>query len=183
MSSPPTVIPLPRARTSRSGSRGSNQSGTAKSSRAKSGTAKSATAKSPAAKPATSAMSAARTSPAAASASDLDTHVNEVRLVGRLAGEPVLRELPSGDSVLAFRLVVHRGLQGARRDNSTRTPTVDTLDCAAWIEDVQGVVSRAVPGELLDVRGALRRRFWRASTGPVSRSEVEALRVTRVETR
>jgi single-strand DNA-binding protein len=91
--------------------------------------------------------------------------------------------LPSGDSVLAFRLVVHRGLQGARRDDSTRTPTVDTLDCAAWLEDVQGVVTRAVPGELLDVRGALRRRFWRAPTGPVSRSEVEALRVTRVDRR
>ena len=33
-------------------------------------------------------------------------HVNEVRLVGRLAVEPSRRELPSGDVLVSFRLVV-----------------------------------------------------------------------------
>jgi len=110
---------------------------------------------------------------------DLPLHANEVRLVGRLTGEPLLRELPSGDAVLTFRIVVRRPPAPARR-SGTRSPTVDTLDCAAWRRDVQRAVGRAAPGDLLEVHGALRRRFWRGPAGPASRSEVEVLRVTRL---
>jgi single-strand DNA-binding protein len=35
-------------------------------------------------------------------------HVNTVTLCGRLAAEPEQRELPSGDTLLTFRLVVDR---------------------------------------------------------------------------
>jgi single-strand DNA-binding protein len=108
------------------------------------------------------------------------SHVNEVHLVGRLAVEPVRRELPSGDPLVSFRLVVERPPAGrADRSATSRSPTVDTLDCAAWRRDVQRVLARAVAGEVLEVHGALRRRFWRAGGGPVSRSEVEVLRVRR----
>jgi single-strand DNA-binding protein len=108
---------------------------------------------------------------------DAAVHVNEVRLVGRLSGEPEAREMPSGDLMLSFRLVVERG--PTRRTSAPRSPTIDTLDCAAWRKDVQRALRAARPGDVLEVRGALRRRFWRAPGGPSSRSEVEVTSVRR----
>jgi single-strand DNA-binding protein len=45
---------------------------------------------------------------------------------------------------------------------------------------VQRVVSRLVPGDVVEVEGSLRRRFWRVGAGAASRSEVEVTRVRRV---
>jgi single-strand DNA-binding protein len=106
-------------------------------------------------------------------------HVNDVHLVGRLAVAPVRRELPSGDPLVSFRLVVERP-PGPRSGAASRSPTVDTLDCAAWRRDVQRSLSRAVAGELIEVHGSLRRRFWRTGGGAASRSEVEVVRVRRL---
>jgi single-strand DNA-binding protein len=110
-------------------------------------------------------------------------HVNEVRLAGRLAVDPVSRQLPSGDLLVSFRLVVERSpasrASARNGTGSSRSPTVDTVDCAAWRKDVQRAVLRARPGDVLEVHGALRRRFWRTGSGPASRSEVEVVRVRR----
>lgn len=109
-------------------------------------------------------------------------HVNEVHLVGRLAAAPAQRELPSGDVVVIFRVVVARPpvRASARRSAAgTRTPTVDTLDCAAWRADVRRSLLAAAAGDVLDLHGSLRRRFWRAGPSAVSRSEVEVIRVRR----
>lgn len=110
---------------------------------------------------------------------ELTLHVNEVRLVGRLAAEPVARELPSGDALVSFRLVVERG-SPAPGAVARRAPTVDTLDCTAWRAKVRRASVRLHPGDLVEVTGALRRRFWRTPAGPASRSEVEVLTVRRV---
>ena len=111
-------------------------------------------------------------------------HANEVLLIGRLAADPVLRELPSGDPLVSFRLVVERPTPVRRASRAagtpgSRAPTVDTLDCAAWRKDVQRSLTRATPGDELEVHGSLRRRFWRTGTGAASRSEVEVVRVRR----
>ena len=98
-------------------------------------------------------------------------HSNEVHLVGRLAAEPESRELPSGDLVVTFRLVVTR--DRTTRTASARAATVDTIDCAAWTKAAQRSVRTWQPGDVVDVRGALRRRFWRSPHGSSSRSEVE----------
>ncbi|HEX6935350.1 MAG TPA: single-stranded DNA-binding protein [Actinomycetes bacterium] len=120
-----------------------------------------------------------------ATEADLPDHANEVRLVGRLAAEAVRRDLPSGDSLVSFRLVVERppARRGDPAGRSSRSPTVDTLDCAAWRKDVQRVLARAAAGDVLEVHGALRRRFWRTGSGAASRSEVEAARVRRLKGR
>lgn len=120
-------------------------------------------------------MSAART----ASGGD---PVNEVHLVGKLAAEPERRALPSGDVVVTFRLVVARPERAvsARRSAGSRAPRVDTLDCAAWRADVQRRLGTASAGDVLELRGSLRRRFWRAGSAAVSRSEVEVAQVRRV---
>ena len=98
-------------------------------------------------------------------------HSNEVHLVGRLAAEPLSRELPSGDVLVTFRLVVAR--ERTTRGSSARSATVDTIDCAAWTKAAQRSLRTWEPGDIVEVRGALRRRFWRSPHGPSSRSEVE----------
>jgi len=116
-------------------------------------------------------------------AADPPGHVNEVRLVGRLAVEPVQKDLPSGDPLVSFRLVVERDARSRRsaaNGGSSRSPTVDTLDCSAWRRDVQRTMARVEAGEVLEVTGALRRRFWRTGSGAAGRSEVEVLRVRRL---
>jgi single-strand DNA-binding protein len=118
-------------------------------------------------------------------------HSNEVHLVGRLAAAAESRELPSGDLVMTFRLVVTRdrtmrgsltrgaATRGATtrgsttRGSTTRGATVDTIDCAAWTKAAQRSARTWEPGDIVEVHGALRRRFWRSPHGPSSRSEVE----------
>ncbi|HEU0129384.1 MAG TPA: single-stranded DNA-binding protein [Mycobacteriales bacterium] len=101
---------------------------------------------------------------------------NEVRLVGRLAAPGEERALPSGDVLVSFRVVVARP-PGAR---AARSPAVDTIDCAAWTGGVRRTVLGWAAGDVVEVTGALRRRFWRAGAGAASRTEVEVLRAKRV---
>ena len=54
----------------------------------------------------------------------------------------------------------------ARRGARSGGPTVDTLDCAAWRADVQRSVERAAEGDLVELHGSLRRRFWRVGPEP-----------------
>jgi single-strand DNA-binding protein len=93
-------------------------------------------------------------------------HRNEITLVGRLAAEASERVMPSGSTLCSFRLVI-------RRNNPGQGPPVDTLDCAAWSRSVRRVARLWSAGDLVEVRGALRRRFWRGPGGVVSRCEVE----------
>jgi single-strand DNA-binding protein len=100
--------------------------------------------------------------------------VNEVRLVGRFSGEVTVRALPSGDTVAGLRLVVPRARP---RDGGA---TVDTIDVACWSGRTRRTASTLADGDLVEVAGALRRRFFRAGTSAVSRYEVEAASVRRV---
>lgn len=95
---------------------------------------------------------------------------NEVRLVGRLSVAPQERVLPSGDTLWTFRVVVDRPRGGASRQ------TVDTLECAAWSPRARRSVGRWSAGDVVEVSGALRRRFFRTGAGAASRVEVEMTR-------
>jgi single-strand DNA-binding protein len=97
---------------------------------------------------------------------------NEVFLRGRLAADPVLRTLPSGDELCSFRLTVARP-EGER-------PKVDSIDCATTTARVRRSLERAQPGDECEVTGSLRRRFWRSPQGLGSRYEVQvvALRIS-----
>ena len=96
--------------------------------------------------------------------------VNEVRLVGRLADDPRLRELPSGDSLWSLRVVVERPVPPAGARSRQR---VDTLECAVWSGRLKKQVARWSGGDIVEVSGALRRRFFRAAGATASRVEVE----------
>ena len=97
-------------------------------------------------------------------------HRNEVHLVGRVSVDPVLLTLPSGDSVVTVRLVVERPRPAAGRGRGQR---VDTLACAGWVPMLRRTLMRWNPGDIVEVKGRLCRRFWRAEGVPQSRYEVE----------
>ncbi|WP_375476163.1 single-stranded DNA-binding protein [uncultured Jatrophihabitans sp.] len=94
---------------------------------------------------------------------------NRIFLRGKLAGPPLLRDLPSGDVLAVFRLTVARPPGEQVR--------VDSLECASTKPRVLRVLTRAAVGDTLEVDGSLRRRFWRAPTGPASRYSVDAASV------
>lgn len=92
--------------------------------------------------------------------------VNEVRLVGRVSGPPEERVLPSGDAVWTFRVVVPRPPGGTRG-------VVDALECAAWSARTRRSVASWRVDDVVEVSGAVRRRFYRGASGAVSRVEIE----------
>ncbi|UDY25277.1 single-stranded DNA-binding protein [Nocardioides sp. Kera G14] len=94
--------------------------------------------------------------------------VNEVRLVGRLSVAAERRELPSGDAIMVFRVVVQRP-EVARRG----TQTVDVVECTAWRPGLMRTVGGWCAGDLVAIRGAFRRRFYQAGGRTLSRAEVE----------
>lgn len=111
----------------------------------------------------------------ARSGSENDGWANEVRLVGRVSAEAEERELPSGDVLAQFRLVVPR--QDARPGGSP----VDTIDVSCWSGRARLAARRLRPGDTAEVTGALRRRFFRAGAGAVSRYDVQAEAVRRLQ--
>ena len=104
---------------------------------------------------------------------------NEVLLVGRLAAEPEERALPSGDLLSTFRIVVDR--PAPARSTGSRGVTVDTLDCVARSAALRRAAQGWRAGDVLEVHGALHRRFFRTSGGATgSRYEVEVARGKRL---
>lgn len=98
---------------------------------------------------------------------DVDEIVNQVRLVGRLTALPEEKEMPSGDVLVSFRVVVGRAPDPKRKTN------VDALECVVWTARAKRSVRSWRVGDVVEVTGALRRRFFRTGAGPASRVEVE----------
>src|SRR6478735_8879178 len=94
---------------------------------------------------------------------------NEVRLLGRLSADPEERTLPSGDVIWTFRVIVPR----PERDARIR---VDALDCTAWTARSRRSVATWHADDVVEVEGAVRRRFFRAGGGAASRVEIEVSR-------
>jgi single-strand DNA-binding protein len=94
--------------------------------------------------------------------------LNDVVLRGRVSGEPQVRDLPSGTTLVSFRLVMSRD----------RTPMTassrqvsDWVECSAWGARVRKQAGSWHDGDQVEVRGSLRRRFYRS--GEQSRTSVE----------
>lgn len=98
---------------------------------------------------------------------------NEVLLTGRVTSEGELIELPSGESLIRFRIVV------PRHKPTTKT-TVDTIDCVSFKPAIQRTVSRLEIGDIVTMTGTVRRRFWKAGPSVASRVEVEVATVKKV---
>ena len=123
-------------------------------------------------------MPATGTARTAKRKSSKNESTNQVQLQGRLADAPERRELPSGDEVVTFRLVVTRAATSTSSRQSRST--VDTIDCTIWSGRLRRTSGTWKPGDILNVEGALRRRFWRSPAGPRSRYDVEVTAAARV---
>jgi single-strand DNA-binding protein len=99
---------------------------------------------------------------------------NEVFLLGRVSSAPVEKILPSGDTVVEFRIVVTRS-----QPRSTKKE-IDTLDIAAWSARTRASALKLRPDTWVEIDGAVRRRFWQAPTGLASRWQVEASAIRRL---
>jgi single-strand DNA-binding protein len=95
---------------------------------------------------------------------------NDVVLRGRLAAPPELRPLPSGGTLLVFRIVV-------RRENPRpRGPKSDVLTCVSLLPVLQRYAMAWSTDDVVEVEGALQRRFWRTPTGTAVAHEVNCRR-------
>jgi single-strand DNA-binding protein len=102
--------------------------------------------------------------------SDLDYSLNDLLLRGRVSAQAVEKELPSGDKVVEFRLIVSRIERGG----------VDTLDIAAWSSKMRRSALTLKEGEWIEISGSIHRRFWSGPTGVASRWQVEAAEIARI---
>ena len=107
--------------------------------------------------------------------SDASADVNEVHLVGRLGQQVTTRELPSGDQITSFTVIVARS--GRLREGS---PRVDSLACQTMRAQIRGKVESWPAGTWVQVHGSLRRRFWKGGAGLGSATEIEVRSLTRV---
>ena len=89
---------------------------------------------------------------------------NEVNLVGRVSAAPQERQLPSGDAVVSFRLVVPRTRAAQRRTRQR----VDTVECSVWTARLRRSALTLVAGDDVTVTGELRRTFRRGAGGVTS---------------
>jgi len=99
-----------------------------------------------------------------------DFSLNDLLLRGRISAEAFEKELPSGDKLVEFRLIVSR----ERRDG------VDTLDIGAWSAKSRRMALSLKPDEWVEVSGAVHRRFWTGAGGLASRWQVEAVEISRI---
>jgi single-strand DNA-binding protein len=108
---------------------------------------------------------------------ELDVWQNSVYVVGRLSSEGEELILPSGDVLLRFRVVIPRPLK--MRQAATKT-TVDTLDCYVMGAALRKRVEKFEVGQVVELEGAIRRRFWKAGASVASRVEIEVLSIKKM---
>lgn len=101
---------------------------------------------------------------------EVDYSLNDCLLRGRVSAEAVEKELPSGDRVVEFRLIITR----------TERDGVDTLDIAAWSPKSRRTALSLKSGEWIEVSGSVRRRFWQGPAGLASRWQIEGESITRI---
>jgi len=91
-------------------------------------------------------------------------------LRGRVSAQATSKELPSGDKVVEFRLIITR----SEREG------VDTLDIAAWSAKSRKIALTLKGDEWIEVSGSIHRRFWQSPTGVASRWQIEADEILRL---
>jgi len=99
-----------------------------------------------------------------------DYSLNDLLLRGRVSAKACQKELPSGDTVVEFRLIIARD----------RGKGVDTLDIAAWSAKARRSAMSLKPDEWVEVSGSVHRRFFTGTSGLASRWQVEAVEIARI---
>jgi len=108
------------------------------------------------------------------------TTSSQVEVIGRLGAHVRSRELPSGDEITTFTVIVDRPAREQRGQAK-----VDAIACTTTNRKIRDRLQRLEAGSQVEVAGVLRRRFWRgsASSGQVgSTTEVLVRRLRSVRT-
>jgi len=95
-----------------------------------------------------------------------------------VSSAPLERELPSGDTIITFRVVLARGRSPMTVKSKQSS---DWVDCVAWGGRVRRSVATWRLDDVVEIEGALRRRFFRTDGRTSTRVEVEVLRGRVVE--
>jgi single-stranded DNA-binding protein len=106
----------------------------------------------------------------ASTENEIDYSLNDLLLRGRVSAQATSKELPSGDKVVEFRLIVTR----AEREG------VDTLEIAAWSAKTRKIALTLEGDEWVEISGSIHRRFWQSPTGVASRWQVAADEIVRI---
>ncbi|RLV50287.1 single-stranded DNA-binding protein [Nocardioides mangrovicus] len=104
--------------------------------------------------------------------------VNQVRLCGRVAAEPVERVLPSGAHIVSVRLILTRDQTAMTRGSQQKS---DWVECSGWSAALRRKMDGWQPGDIVSVEGALRRRHYRHGGGSGSVIEIEVLAAKRTQ--
>jgi single-strand DNA-binding protein len=91
---------------------------------------------------------------------------SQVALVGRLGAQVRSKELPSGDVITTFTVIVDRPAR--ERRGGQNAATVDAIACTTTRARTRSLVERLEPG-------TLRRRFWRGGNGAPVGSTMEVV--------
>ncbi|MFD0776975.1 single-stranded DNA-binding protein, partial [Streptomonospora algeriensis] len=102
-------------------------------------------------------------------------HRNEVVVAGRITAEPYVRELASGDRLTTWRISIARAPAQQRPNQSA-----DPITCVSFHKAVEERTRQWRLGDVVQVSGVLRRRFWRSPKGSASVVEIEARTVQRI---
>lgn len=100
-----------------------------------------------------------------------DGSENHVVLTGRVSKAPERRELPSGDLLVTFRLVVDRDQPS--RPAAKGRPRSDWFDCSVWTSRLATRTLTWRVGDRVTVEGGLRRRYFRGGSAPTAATRVE----------
>lgn len=82
--------------------------------------------------------------------------MNTVHLLGRLTGDPELRQTPSGTSVVSFSVAVSRG----NKEKGT-----DFIRCEAWRESGENLARYFTKGKPIAIVGRLRIKSYKDKQG------------------
>lgn len=93
-------------------------------------------------------------------------HRNEVHIIGRVSSAPEVRALRDGELVV-WRVAVER----PRPPDEPRRS--DWLTCTTAEAEIGATARDLRVGDVVELHGRLRRRFWRSRQGPVTPLEVE----------
>ncbi len=107
---------------------------------------------------------------AAAVELDSELALNDVLLRGRVSSLAVEKELPSGDKVMEFRIVIARSNEEG----------FDTIDISAWSSKLRRTAGSLKSDQWVEVSGSIKRRFWRGATGLASRWQIDASETSRL---
>ncbi len=108
----------------------------------------------------------------------MNNPANQVQLIDRVSSAVQHMELPSGDVIANFRIVVPR--VATSRSTRKSKQKVDVFDCTAWSAKAKKAATRLSVDDTVRVEGQLRRSFKRSAGPPMSFVSVDVSTCSRV---